>query len=214
MSTQVFVPSTDELTSELKVRAGSVVPLAALGSSKEVAAATAFKVLACTPGISVPLLASNTPSIASTFNNSLSIVTGVVSQDFAAMKYQLNLMSMNLQALAAAAKALLAAGTTIAIPNIQTAAAKALLAALEKQAVALVEDFVAQQVNAIINQITAMALDEIQKDIAPVMNALQAINSILGKTEADLVLVSSVFSSKDCPAKAELLSEIYFKARK
>jgi hypothetical protein len=69
-----------------------------------------------------------------------------------------------------------------------------------------------QQLDNAIKKVADQIAAGIQKDLSPIIQAVAAINGLLGKIEATKALVASVLNtSKTCPAAAALTAEAYFK---
>lgn len=165
----------------------------------------------CTPTVVVRI---PQPSVDQTAADSLARIRGSLDIAQGAVTYELNIMHARIESLIAMARALASAGTLPAIPNIQTMSANAILSALKKAAEAAVTDMVNGQINAIINSVTNLAVSEIQRDAGKIIDALAKVNMLLGAVEAEKVLVTAIFKSLDCPAKAAAMAEVYFSTRR
>jgi hypothetical protein len=135
-----------------------------------------------------------------------------VAQDQLAGRFigSLNLLSTNLQSIVDMSKIL----AVTAKPSFQTAAAKALIAQIGQQVINMATQTIANQVAGKINEISAIQIDALQRSLAPVFNVLNTINGVAGQAAADKALLDMVMSSQSCHAKAEALSEIYFRLRR
>lgn len=166
----------------------------------------------CTPTVVAQV--PRQPSIEATAAQGLARVQGALAGTRAAAVYELNIMNMRVAAIIAAVQALLSAGTLPALPSLQTVSVAGILDAVRQQAEAMVAEVVTAQVNAAIRLVTDLAVAELYRDGDKVIEALSRVNNLLGAVEAQKVLVNAIFHSLDCPAKAAMLAEVYFNARR
>ena len=103
---------------------------------------------------------------------------------------------------------------TSALPSVNTALAKALVQQLQ----ALVVNYAKQQVAGIImaeiNKILNMSVTELGKNLEPALQALKVVNDIAGRAAAQKAIVEAALSGQSCAARAELLSEVYFRMKR
>ena len=188
---------------------------------------------ACTPTLDVPAGAS--ASLGGLLNSALGSIegtaaaglqsledniTGAVTAEAGAILGEINLLSMNLQSILSAFEA---GGVSVGVPftlgpslgNIES-----IVMGLVNQVIQTAEqDIISAATNAIngaimsaVNAITNLAVGELQKDLGPLLAALQAINGVLGHIEAEKMLIQQVLTNAtSCPAKAEIMVEVYFK---
>ena len=162
----------------------------------------------CQPKISGPVVPPL--QLADAIGRVQSAVTGDLTALQAAgndITARFNVLATDLSALGKLADSLAAS----AVPSINGALAKALVDNLANQAINAAKSVVAGVVSAELNKITNIAVSELRKDMAPVFVAISAISNALGKLEADKALAQAALNSLDCPAKAEMLAEAYFK---
>jgi hypothetical protein len=188
----------------------------------------------CTPTLSTPTLsvsgflgsiegavAGEVSTLVSGVQGELGVLEGTAAGAVGSIVGQLNLLSLNLKSVlslpslslggfglsANLGKSLLS-GALGAVEGLASNLLNQVEQEAVSQATSLINGAVAQAFNAINN----LAIGELQKDIGPLLNALQAINGVLGAVEAEKALVSAALSSAtSCPARAELLAEAFFK---
>ena len=167
----------------------------------------------CNPGLASPLLgpidltATVTGSLQAAGNQLQDVVLDYKSQ----FADQFNLLALNLKALTNVASISLA---TSALPSVNTALAKALVQQLQ----ALVVNYAKQQVAGIImaeiNKILNMSVTELGKNLEPALQALKVVNDLAGRAAAQKAIVEAALSGQSCAARAELLSEVYFRMKR
>lgn len=185
----------------------------------------------CTPTLSVPtgsnpslgnLLSNALDSISGTASDALSSlesnVTGALSADAASIVGQINLLQLNLGSITSAftsggaiGQITYKLGSGSLLSDVENLANQ-VVSSVEQQVVGAATGAITGAITSAVSQISNLAIGELQKDIGPLLNALSAINGALGQINAEILLVQQALANaSSCPAKGELLAEVYFK---
>lgn len=141
----------------------------------------------------------------------LNYAAGQVTANAQALVSSVNVMATTLRSTLEAAGKILAMS---ARADVQTAVAKALVDQLKNQAMSVANQAVNTAVASALNGVTSLAISELRRNLEPVYGALQQLSGVVGQLAMETSLTRFIFSARDCPAKAELLAEVYFRIKR
>ncbi len=167
----------------------------------------------CNPGLAAPYLGKFdlSTTITGDLQGAADQLSGAALDYQSQFADQFNLLALNLQKLTNAASISLA---VTAVPSVNTAVVKALVEQIKSMVVNYAKQQVASLITNEINKILNMALDELAKNLEPALQALKVINDLAGRAAAQKAIVEAALSGQNCAARAELLSEVYFKMKR